>query len=202
MRKVLLVSFEPFGGELRNPAWDILSTFTFSEVINASIAKIVLPCTFSDSRLILLNRLEKECFDIIIIFAQAGGRFEINIERVAINVIDSPIPDNNNIQIIDESIEANGANAYFSTIPVKEIVRKLKNNNIPSCVSNNAGTFLCNYIFYSSLHFIESMKKETKVGVVHIPYIPEQVLYRPGVPCMSEDIIERALSHIVISSLN
>lgn len=202
MKKVLIVCFEPFGGELRNPAWDVLSTFKYNSRDDVILSNIVLPCTFSDSKSIILGRLNKEDYDAIIIFAQAGGRWDINLERLSINFIDSPIPDNNGIKIVDDEVETEGPSAYFSTLPIKKIVKQLRDNNIPASVSNNAGTFLCNYIFYTLLHHAAESKRKTSIGVVHIPYTPEQVVYRPGVPYMSEEVIVKALVHIITNCIS
>ncbi|EPH2466701.1 MULTISPECIES: pyroglutamyl-peptidase I [Serratia] len=195
MKKLLMISFEPFGGELRNPAWDILSTFKYSD--NVEITKIVLPCTYSESWTLLRKKIDQYKYDVALIFAQAGGRWDINIERIAINVNDAPIPDNCGVQPIDEPIEADGKNAYFSTLPVKNIIKNLRDSNIPASISNSSGTFLCNNIFYRLLQYIENNSAMTIAGVVHIPYTPDQVIYRPGVPYMSEEVITRALTNII-----
>ncbi|EPF6564280.1 pyroglutamyl-peptidase I, partial [Serratia marcescens] len=92
---------------------------------------------------------------------------------------------------------ADGKNAYFSTLPVKNIIKNLRDSNIPASISNSSGTFLCNNIFYRLLQYIENNSAMTIAGVVHIPYTPDQVIYRPGVPYMSEEVITRALTNII-----
>lgn len=134
-----------------------------------------MPTTFYKSSKILEENIKTHKPDYIVSIGQAGGRDCITPERVSININDSRIPDNENNQPIDEKIRQDGESAYFSTLPVKAIVKRLNNEGINSNLSNTAGTFVCNYIMYEGLFLCEKYSKNTKSGFIHIPYIKEQV---------------------------
>jgi pyroglutamyl-peptidase len=130
----------------------------------------------------------------VICVGQAGGRYDITIERVAINIDDARIPDNEGNQPIDEPIFADGDAAYFSSLPIKAITNEIKKEGIPASVSNTAGTFVCNHIMYGLLYLIDKKYNNIKGGFIHVPFLPEQVLNRPNTPYMSLEYIAKALT--------
>ena len=187
--KVLITGFDKFGGESINPS--NLCVNSLSDVIdNIEIKKITLPTVFKDSSRVLEENIKSFSPSIVICVGQAGGRSKITPERIAINIDDARIPDNIGNSPIDETIRKDGENAYFSTLPIKAIVDELNKNNIPSTISNTAGTFVCNHIMYESLYLTSTKYPNIKAGFIHIPYIEEQVLNKPNMPYMKkEDII-------------
>ena len=120
--------------------------------------------------------------DVVLSVGQAGGRPGITMERIAINVDDARIPDNISQQPIDEAIQTEGAAAYFSTLPIKRIVKAIREAGISAEVSNSAGTFVCNHIMYQSLFAATKDDKPFKAGFMHIPFIPEQTTDKPSLP--------------------
>ena len=187
--RVLITGFDKFGGESINPS--NLCVNSLPDVIdNIEIKKITLPTVFKDSSRVLEENIKSFSPNIVICVGQAGGRSKITPERIAINIDDARIPDNIGNSPIDETIRKDGENAYFSTLPIKAIVDELNKNNIPSTISNTAGTFVCNHIMYESLYLTSTKYPNIKAGFIHIPYIEEQVLNKPNMPYMKkEDII-------------
>ena len=199
--KVLVTGFEPFGGESVNPALEAVKMLK-DEISGAKILKLELPTVFVKSKEILERALAEDRPDVVICVGQAGGRDKISVERVAINIDDAGIPDNDGNQPIDKVIFEDGPAAYLSTLPIKEIVNRLKENKIPAEISNSAGTYVCNHIMYSLLHSIDKEYKNTLGGFIHIPYIPEQVIDKRMAPSMSLDYIVKGLTIAIEASIN
>lgn len=197
--KILLTGFDPFDGASINPSYEAVKKV---KVKNPEIELFTreIPTIFNESIEVLDTLIEEIQPDIVICTGQAGGRSGISIERVGINIIDARIADNAGNQFIDQEIEHSGENAYFSTLPIKAVVRDLKAQNIPAIVSNTAGTFVCNHILYGLLYLAEIKYPGLKGGFIHVPFLPEQVLDKPQVPSMSLANISEALRIIVETS--
>lgn len=200
--KILLTAFEPFGGESVNPAQEAVAMVSGS-VAGAEIIKLSVPVVFGKSIDTVAAALEKERPDAVLCIGQAGGRFGLTPERVAINLDDARIPDNEGNQPIDQPIFADGAPAYFSTLPVKAMVEAIHAAGLPASLSNTAGTYVCNHLMYGVLYHISRRFPSTCGGFMHVPYLHEQALHHPGSPSLSrQDIaqgIEAALRAIVES---
>ena len=199
--RVLITGFDKFGGESINPS--NLCVNSLPDVIdNIEIKKITLPTVFKDSSHVLEENIDSFSPNIIICVGQAGGRSKITPERIAINIDDARIPDNIGNSPIDKTIRKDGENAYFSTLPIKAIVDGLNKNNIPSAISNTAGTFVCNHIMYESLYLASTKYPHIKAGFIHIPFIEEQVLDKPNMPFMKKEDIIIALELIIKTAAN
>ncbi|WP_199155141.1 pyroglutamyl-peptidase I [Chromobacterium sp. ASV23] len=186
MKTVLLTGFEPFGGESVNPSWEAVRRLDGQEIAGARIAARQLPCVFGAALEELCRHLDALSPELAIAVGQAGGRPDISVERVAINVDDARIADNAGKQPIDQAIAADGPAAYFSTLPIKAIVAGLRENGIPASVSQTAGTFVCNHVMYGLLH-----RAGPRAGFIHIPFLPEQAARHPGQPSMKlEDCVQ------------
>ena len=172
--RVLITGFDKFGGESINPSSLCVNSLP-DKIDNIEIKKITLPTVFKDSSRVLEENISSFSPNIVICVGQAGGRSKITPERIAINIDDARIPDNVGNSPIDEIIRKDGENAYFSTLPIKAIVDELNKNNIPSAISNTAGTFVCNHIMYDALYITSKKYPNIKAGFIHIPYIEEQV---------------------------
>ena len=199
--RVLITGFDKFGGESINPS--SLCVNSLPNVIdNIEIKKITLPTVFKDSSRVLEENIDSFSPNIVICVGQAGGRSKITPERIAINIDDARIPDNIGNSPIDEAIQKDGENAYFSTLPIKAIVDELNKNNIPSAISNTAGTFVCNHIMYEALYLSSKKYPNIKAGFIHIPYIEEQVKDKSNMPFMKKEEIIQALKIIIKTSVN
>ena len=190
--KVLITGFDPFGGENINPALEAVKKLP-DTISGAEIIKLEIPTVFRKSLETIEENIIKHNPDIVISIGQAGGRFGITPERVAINVDDARIPDNESKQPIDIPIFEDGENAYFTTLPIKSMIEEMKKGNIPCSVSNTAGTFVCNHVMYGILYMAAKKYPNIKGGFIHVPYIPSQVLDKPNMPSMSIDDIVKGL---------
>ena len=190
--KVLISGFDPFEKEKINPSYEAVKLIK-NNIKDAEIIKVEISTVFKKSISQLEGYIEQHDPDIVISVGQAGGRFDFTIERVAINLDDARIPDNEQNQPIDEKVYEDGENAYFTNLPIKAMVKKIKDNGLPASVSNTAGTFVCNHIMYGILYLINKKYPEKKGGFIHVPYIPEQTVLKPNMPSMSLDNITRCL---------
>ena len=201
-KTILLTGFEPFGGEAINPSWEAVRALDGKIMSDGSVIAVArLPCVFGDSLDVLAQHVCKHKARIVVCVGQAGGRSELSIERVAINVDDARIPDNAGAQPIDTAIRADGPAAYFSTLPIKAIVAALQAKEIPAAVSQTAGTFVCNHVFYGLMHLAAQTPKIKRAGFVHIPFLPEQAIRHPNTPSMSLEVMVAGLEQIIESTL-
>ena len=193
MKTVLMTAFEPFEGESINPSWEAVRSFDGQVIKGARVVVRQLPVVFSRCGAVLAEALDELQPDRILCIGQAGGRSDITVERVAINVDDARIPDNDGQQPIDQPIVAEGPAAYFSRLPIKAIVAAVREAGIPASVSQTAGTFTCNHVMYRLLHWLETNQSQARGGFIHIPYLPEQAVSHPGAPSMSAASVIQAL---------
>lgn len=200
--RVLLTGFEPFGGEAINPSWEAVRALDGCRVGDATVHARRIACVFGQALRELDAAIDELQPTLVIAVGQAGGRAEITPERVAINVDDGRICDNAGCQPIDEPVVAGAPAAYFSTLPIKAIVRDLRAAGVPASVSNSAGTFVCNHLFFGLMHRL-AMRGPAGVrgGFVHIPFLPEQAARWPGQPSMALAAVVDALRVAVGTSL-
>ena len=178
--KIIVTGFDPFGGEKINPSIECVKAFP--EIEGVELIRLELPTVFKESAKRLNEVINEVKPDAVLSVGQAGGRPGITMERIAINVDDARIPDNISQQPIDETIQTKGAAAYFSTLPIKRIVKAIREAGISAEVSNSAGTFVCNHIMYQALFAATKADKPFKAGFMHIPFIPEQTTDKPSLP--------------------
>lgn len=190
--KVLITGFDPFGGENINPAYEAVKGLE-DNILGVKIIKKEIPTVFHKSIKILEKLIIDENPDLIICVGQAGGRFDISLERVAINIDDARIKDNEGNQPIDMRIFEDGENAYFSSLAIKGMAKKIREAGIPASISNTAGTFVCNHIMYGLLYLIDKKYPNIRGGFIHVPYLPEQVVSKGNLPSMSIDTIRDGL---------
>ncbi|MCR6481481.1 pyroglutamyl-peptidase I [Amycolatopsis sp. OK19-0408] len=195
MAKVLLTGFEPFGGEPVNPSWQAVS------LVGArrdDVAAVELPCAFEASLPALRAAVEEHRPSLVVCVGQAGGRLEVSLERVAINLIDARIPDNAGAQPVDVPVVPGAPAAYFTSLPVKACVAAIRAAGVPAAVSHTAGTYVCNQVFYGLRHHFS----ELRGGFVHVPFSPEQVAAsgKPGAS-LGVDRVAVALEVLVDTAL-
>ena len=186
MTKVLLTGFEPFGKATLNPSGEIVKQISGDNIVTA-----ILPVAYAQSAERLLALIAEHNPDVVICLGQAEGRTHVSPERIAINLDDARLADNEGVIRNDVPIVVGGPVAYESTLPIKEIVKAVNDAGVPAAVSLSAGAFLCNHVFYVAQdHF-----KGTKVrsGFVHVPLMDEQAGEFPGLPTMPLDQMVKAV---------
>ena len=182
--KILVTGFDPFGEDKINPAIEAVKRLD-DEIAGAKIVKLEIPTVFGDCAEVVHEAILKEKPDYVLNIGQAGGRYALTPERVAINFDDGRIADNKGYQPIASPIHEDGQNAYFTQLPVKAMARAIREIGLPSSVSTTAGTFVCNHIMYQVQYMIDKEFHDLKAGFMHIPYLPEQVVAKPETPCLS-----------------
>jgi pyroglutamyl-peptidase len=192
MKKILVTGFDTFGGEKVNPASEILKNLK-DKIGETRVIKLEVPTVFGKSINAVVKKIDDIKPDFVLCIGQAGGRYKITVERVAINIDDASIPDNAKNLPIDQLIDNKGETAYFTTIPVKAIVEAIKKENIPAEISNSAGTYVCNHLLYGVLNHIHKNNLKIKAGFIHIPFLPEQVLKKPNTPYMTLEMMIRGI---------
>ena len=191
--KLLLTAFDPFGGDKVNPALEAVKLVS-SQVDSVEIVKVEVPTVFRKSIATVAAAIEKEKPDAVLCIGQAGGRYDITPERVAINLDDTRIQDNEGNQPIDLPIYEDGTPAYFSDLPIKAMVQNIREAGLPASVSNTAGTFVCNHLMYGVLYTLAKNYPGVRGGFMHVPFIPEQVVGRPApAPSMNLHDIARGI---------
>ena len=176
--RILVTGFEPFGGQSVNPSWEVAHALHGLVLEGAQVSAVQLPCVFAQALPAMHQALAQHRPDIVLALGQAEGRCDLSLERVAINVQDARIPDNAGRQPIDVPVIQGGPAAYFSTLPIKSLVAGLKAAGFPASVSQTAGTFVCNQVFYGLQHAV--VGKGVHSGFMHLPLLPEQAAHWPG----------------------
>jgi pyroglutamyl-peptidase len=191
--KILVTGFDPFGGEPINPSWEAVRRLP-DAVKSIEIIKAQIPTSFGRSADVVRAAILEHDPDVVICIGQAGGQLAISAERVASNVSEGRIPDNDGKQPIDTRIRADGPAAYFTSLPVEAMVTAMKKTGIPAVVSNNAGAYVCNHLMYQVLYMIDHEFPGKRGGFVHVPYAPQQVVNKPGEPALGIDEMATALA--------
>ena len=189
--KILLTAFDAFGGETINPALKAVSLVKAPE--GAELVKLEVPTVFGTSVDVVAAAMEREQPDAVVCVGQAGGRSCITPERVAINLMDAGIADNEGNLPVDLPVVPGGENALFSTLPVKAIVAAIQAADIPAQLSCSAGTFVCNQLLYGVLNLCQEQFPNTLAGFIHVPFLPEQTVDRPEMPSLPLASIVTAL---------
>lgn len=195
--KVLVTGFDPFGGEAVNPAFEAVKLLP-DEIAGAQIIKLEIPTVFSKSGPAVEEGIKEYEPDVVINVGQAGGRSCVTIEQVAINLAEARIPDNAGEQPSDEPLQKDGEPAYYATIPVKAIVKNIRDHGIPCHISYTAGTYVCNCVMYNVLHMAKTKYPNIRAGFIHVPFAAEQVVEKPnGTPFMSLEMIAKSLEYAI-----
>jgi len=200
MKTVLLTGFEPFNKEPINPAWEAVRALDGWGEGGFRVVARQLPCVFGDAITAMRTLIDELQPSLVIAVGQAGGRVDLSVERVAINVDDAPIKDNADKQLVDQAIVRGGPAAYFATLPIKAIVAALRAAGLPASVSQTAGTFVCNHVFYGLMHALAG-RNDVKAGFIHIPYLPEQAARHPGAASMSLEQMKDGLRVAIRTAL-
>ncbi len=189
--KILLTAFDPFGGESTNPAQQAVEALCAPG--GTEVDKLIVPTVFYESIERVKEAMSRKKYDAVVCVGQAGGRCDLTIERIAININDAAIPDNAGVQLTDTPVIPGGPDAYFATLPVKAMAESIRKGGIPASVSNTAGTFVCNHLLYGVLHEAAVSCPESRCGFIHVPYLPAQVLDKKDKPSMELSTIVRGI---------
>lgn len=191
--KLLLTGFDPFGGEPINPAWEAVKLVS-DKIGDVEVVKLQVPTVFYKSIDTVAKAIEEEKPDVVLCIGQAGGRYDLTPERVAININDARIPDNEGNQPLDGPVFEDGAPAYFTTLPIKAMVAAIREAGVPASISNTAGTYVCNHLMYGVLYTLAKQYPEVRGGFMHVPFITSQVVNRATpAPCLSLEAIAKGI---------
>ncbi|GAA1655707.1 pyroglutamyl-peptidase I [Kribbella alba] len=196
--KVLLTGFTPFGGDKINPSW--LAVRQVAEARPTEVRAVEIPTVFATAISDLEAAIRGHRPEVVICVGLANGRPAITPERVAININDADLEDNAGEQPIDVPIVPGGPAAYFTNLPLKDSVAAMRAAGLPAKVSDTAGTFVCNNIFYGLMHLIATKYPGLRGGFIHVPHAPEQVPDGNG-PSLSIEQIAQGVSIMVDTCL-
>ena len=187
---ILLTGFTPFGGASTNVSWMVAQTFHGTEIDGHTIVSAQLPTEFDHSLECLTDLIRKHHPVLVICLGQAGGRSAISLERIAINVADARIADNAGAQPVDKPVVSGGPPGYFTSLPIKAMLQAVQREGVAAEVSQTAGTFVCNHVFYGLMHTLERRRalQGVRGGLIHLPFLPDQ-----GAPHMALDDMLRGL---------
>lgn len=181
--KILVTGFEPFNNESINPSEEIVHRL--KAPMGVTLIKEILPVEFEKTKVCLRELLQLHQPDVVLSLGQAGGREEITVERVAININNvkssngsKMLPDNAGAVPVDEQIEKEGETAYFTTLPLWKMVEVMQKKGISAAISNSAGTYVCNHVMYETLYLAAEKYPHMKAGFIHVPFLPEQIAHR------------------------
>ena len=169
-KRLLITGFDPFGGSNVNPSWMAVEMLP-AQIGNYTLCKLPIPTIFGKAAKLVLEKANEFQPDLILCVGLACGRDAITPERIAVNIRDARIPDNEGNRPLGERVVEEGPAAYFSTVPVEKMAQAIRHAQIPAVVSNTAGTFVCNDVLYSLLHHYAGTA--VRVGFIHVPNIPE-----------------------------
>ncbi len=200
MLRVLVTGFEPFGGESVNPSELAAHGLAAAPPPGLRLATAVLPVSYAGALPALRAAIARQEPDVVLGTGLAGGRPHIAVERIAINVDDARIPDNDGARLIDAPVVAGGPAAYFATVPIKALTVAIRAALVPAEVSQSAGTFLCNHVFYQCCHIAATERPGLRVGFLHLPWLPEQAITRPGEASMTLPAVLAGL-HAALTAL-
>lgn len=198
---VLLTGFEPFGDDPDNPSWDVVRSLHGRRLAGHRVVAMRLPVEFGRSLRVLRGAIRETRPALVLCVGLAGGRAQLSLERVAINVDDARIPDNAGRQPVDAPVVEGGPAAYLSTLPLKAMLLALRGAGIPAEVSQSAGTYVCNHVFYGLMHALRT-RPAVRAGFVHIPYAPEQAARHPGAPSLATDTVVEGLRLAIRTALS
>lgn len=188
--KALVTGFEPFGGEHVNASCEAVRCLQ-PRIDGLQLVTAILPTTYARSHVVLEAAIAREHPDIVLCVGQAGDRGALSIERVAVNLQDARMPDNDGAQPVDAPILADGPAAYFSLLPVRAIADALAAAQLPAEISLSAGTFVCNHVFYRLMHLARVGARRFRGGFLHVPCLSGQAA--AGAATMTADDIARGI---------
>ncbi len=201
MQKILLTAFEPFLNHKTNPTEALLERVP-DFLYDVKVIKQTLPVVYNHAFERLAPLIEEHQPTLILLMGMAKGATHVKLERVALNLCDADAPDNLGTKLSHEPIERNGPDALFTNLPLKKIEARFKDRTLPAMISNHAGAYVCNNLYYKTLHHIKVFHKNIKVGFVHVPPTPKMVFDEKNIPSMREGDMYDVLMNIIDVILN
>lgn len=196
--KFLVTGFAPFGGEKVNPAWEAVKLLP-ATLPGARIITALLPTAFEQGARVLAEQIQLHEPDAVLCVGQAGGRPALAVERVAVNLVDARIADNEGNKPQDEAVIPGGPAAYFSNLPTRALVERLLAKGIPASLSYSAGTYVCNEVFYRLMHLVAVRYPKMLGGFIHVPYDTKQAARLPAPPpSLPVAIVAQGLQEAII----
>ena len=183
--RLLLTGFEPFAGDTRNPSADLVAAIAAAPPPDLTLATAILPVAFARLDAALDAAIAAAAPDVVLALGLAGGRTELSVERIAVNLDDARIADNDGDQPLDRPVVAGGPAAYFASVPVKAMVAAMREAGAPAQVSHTAGTFACNHVFFRAAHLAATSRPGMRAGFIHLPYLPQQAAAHRNAPSMA-----------------
>ena len=184
---MLITGFEPFDGETLNPSQEIVRALDGEAIAGHRVVGATLPTEFARSLAVLEELIGRYRPQLVIAVGLAGGREGVSLERVAINLIDARIADNAGAQPVDVAVVENAPNAYFSTLPIKAMLARLREARVAAQISHSAGTFVCNQVFFGLAHLLAVRHPKVRGGFVHVPWLPGQAARHSDAPHLTLD---------------
>jgi len=171
--KALVTGFEPFGGETINASLEAVRLLPaqFGGIV---VVTAELPTSYARSLTALEAAIMRTKPDIVLCVGQAGDRAALCVERIAVNVQDAEITDNDGAKPIDAPVVPGGPAAYLATLPVRAALAALQAEKLPAQLSMSAGTFVCNHVFYGLMHLAAARGHPFRAGLLHVPRLPQQ----------------------------
>ena len=198
---ILLTGFEPFGGETVNPSQRIVEAFDGVEIDGHRIVGRVMPVAFGPCQCLIEQWIDELDPVVVIGLGQAGGRAELSLERIAVNLIDARICDNDGNQPVDVPVIAGEGAGLFASLPLKRILMALRGAGIPAAISHSAGTYVCNQVFFLTASRLAKSSRHGRAGFVHVPWLPEQAVKHPGQPSMALTLMIEGVRLAITTSL-
>jgi len=192
---ILLTGFEPFGDSDVNPSIEACRRLDGNTYNGFRVAVEEIPLRFHEIRKTIEGHIKKYDAKAVVCTGQAGGP-ALTLERVAINIGSARSPYNCGYKPLDEPLREGGPVAYFTKLPFRLLLERLKEAKIPSILSNSAGTYGCNQIFYHLMDYLVREGIDIPAGFIHIPLLPEQALGGRA-PSMTLDLSARAMEVVV-----
>lgn len=184
--KLLLTGFEPFGGSPVNPSEQVVRAIERQGIKDVQLQTAILPVERAAGPAMLIRAVQNGKPDAILCLGEASRRAAISIERIAVNLLDYRIADNAGQRVVDEPIVPNGPAAFFVSLPVRAMLDAVCAAGVPAELSLSAGSFLCNQVIYTLLHYVAQNDLRIPAGFIHLPPLPEQVVGKhPPVACMA-----------------
>jgi pyroglutamyl-peptidase len=190
MTPILLTGFEAFGHTPINPAEQVARALDNTKIGDSKIVSRIVPNVFFEAIDSVRTAIDEINPSVVVMMGEYGGRAVITIERIAHNLNDSTrygLVDNNGISLQDEPTIPGGPAAYYSTLPIRAMVKAMREAGIPADISDTPGTFCCNHLMYGILHYIATKGLQIRAGWIHLPYLPSTAALAEnlGAPSMS-----------------
>jgi len=206
MSKVLVTGFGPFGHTPINPAQKVAEALDGTRIGGAEVASVIVPNVFFESIDVVAGAIAEVKPEIVLMLGEYGGRSMITVERLAQNLNDSTrydLVDNDGVSLQDRLTAPDGPVAYYSTVPIRAIVKAMRAAGIPADISDAPGTFGCNHLMYGVLHHIATAGLPVRAGWIHLPHLPvvaalEQNL---GAPSMTVETAVAGMSAGITAAL-